>query len=146
MRERVETFGDVALDEPDGSHPVVVDFPQCRMTSSSWSEPMGMRAELRLKVGVKNEAHDFLQQFIRPGLNAKRAFPTILFGNVDAPGRTPSVSFVLQCLDDVVDFVPGHAICGFLGCPFGHGPMVAINLPIGYEVEVWVVQEPIHAL
>ena len=52
MGKRVETFRDIALDEPNTSHPVVVDFPQCRVTSPFWSEPMGMGAKLRLKVGV----------------------------------------------------------------------------------------------
>src|SRR5438876_9454889 len=105
MRKRVETFRDIALYEPNRSHPVVVDFPQCRVTSAFWSEPMGMGAKLRLKVGVENEAHDFLQQFIRPGLNAKRTFPTILFRDVDAPGGFPSISLVPHSVNDRSDFV-----------------------------------------
>ena len=112
MRQRVETFRDIALNEPHRSHPVVVDFPQCRVTSPFWSEPMGMGAKLRLKVGVENEAHDFLQQFIRPGLNTKRAFPTILFRDGDAPGGFPSIPLMPHSVNDRSDFVI-NGIAGF---------------------------------
>ena len=142
----IEAFGDVALYEPNGSYPVMVDFPQGRVTPPFWSEPMGMGAKLRLKVGVENEAHYFLQQFIRPGLNTKWAFPPILFRDVDTPGRAPLIPLVSHCVDDGSNFLPGHAICGFLSCSFSHSSMVPVNLPIGHEVEVWIVQESIHAL
>src|SRR5260221_44636 len=92
---------------------------------------MGMGAELRLKVGVENEAHYFLQQFIRPGLNTKWAFPPILFRDVDTPGRAPLIPLVSHCVDDGSNFLPGHAICGFLSCSFSHSSMVPVNLPIG---------------
>src|SRR5437016_5013677 len=140
MGERVKTFGDVALDEPDASHPVVVDFPQCRMTSPFWPEPMGMGAKLRLKIGVENEAYYFLQEFIRPRLNTKWAFATILFREVGTPGRAPLIPLVSHGVDDGSNFLPGHAIGGFLGCSFGHSSMIAVNLPIGHEIEVWIVQ------
>ena len=142
----IEAFGDVALYEPNGSYPVMVDFPQGRVTPPFWSEPMGMGAELRLKVGVENETHDFLHQFIRPALNAKWTFPAILFRDVDAPGGFPSIPLMPHSVNDGSDFVFRHAICGFLGCSFGHGSMVPINLSVGHEVQVWIEQEPIHAL
>src|SRR5260370_2339209 len=145
MRKRVETFRDVTLYEPDGSHPVVVDFPQCCVTSTFWSEPMGMGAKLRLKIGVENEAHDFLQQFIRPGLNTKWAFPTILFRDVDTPGRTPLIPLVSHCIYDSSNFIPGHAICAFLGCSFGLSSIFPVNLPIGPQCQDLIEQDSLHA-
>src|SRR5947208_3647720 len=116
------------------------------MTSPFWSKSMRIGAELWLKVGVENEAHYFLQQFIRPGLNAKRSFPSILFRDVDAPGGFPSIPLMPHSVNDGSDFVFRHAICGFLSGSFGHGSMVAINLPIGHEIQVGIEQESIHAL
>src|SRR6266702_908805 len=121
-------------------------FSQCRVTSPFWSEPMRMGAKLRLKVGVENEAHDFLHQFIRPALNAKRTFPTILFGDVDASGGFPSIPLMPHSVNDGSDFVFRHTICGLLSCPFGHGSMVPIHLAIGHEIQVGIEQESIHAL
>ncbi len=48
----IETFRDIALDEPHTAHPVMVDFLQGRMASSFWSEPVGMGTELGFKIRV----------------------------------------------------------------------------------------------
>src|SRR6266849_812983 len=103
-----------------------------------------MGAKLWLKIGVQYEAYYFLHQFIRPGLNTKWAFPTILFGEVGTPGRLLLIPFMPYCVNDGRNFVLGHAICGFLSGSFGHGSVVPINLPVSHEVEVWIVQESIH--
>ena len=64
VRERVEAGGDVALDKPAGTRPGMVDLMQGSMASPAGAKPMGGRAKLRLVVGFKEAAQDFLQQFV----------------------------------------------------------------------------------
>ena len=56
----IETFRDVAFDKPDTAHPIMVDFPQGRMASPLWSEPMRVGAKLRFQVGIQEQADDLL--------------------------------------------------------------------------------------
>src|SRR5260370_41020983 len=62
----------------------------------------------------------------------------------------PSNSWALkrplaQGLDDRFNFAQGHTIDGFIGGALGHCPVVAINLPISGEVQVWGVQQSVHS-
>jgi hypothetical protein len=38
-----------------------------------------------------------------------------------------------------------HAIDGFVGGALGHSAVIAINLPIGCQVQIWVVAQSVHA-
>jgi hypothetical protein len=38
-----------------------------------------------------------------------------------------------------------HAVDGFVGGSLGHSPVIAINLPVGCQVQIWGVQQPVHA-
>jgi len=64
MVQTVEAGGDITLDQPRRAGPIIVDFPQRRMTAASAPEAMGMGAELRLEVGLQGQPEDFLQQLI----------------------------------------------------------------------------------
>jgi hypothetical protein len=48
------------LDEPDAAYPVLIDFSQGPMTPPFWSEPMGVGAELRLQIGIQEQADNLL--------------------------------------------------------------------------------------
>jgi len=48
----IEALGYVSLDEPDTAHPMVIDFPQCRMASSFWPKSMGMGAKLEFEIRI----------------------------------------------------------------------------------------------
>ena len=56
-----ETVGDISLDEPLDAFPAVCYFTEGCMASPSWAKPVGMIAEARLEVGVKDLTHHFLQ-------------------------------------------------------------------------------------
>lgn len=47
---RVEELGDVAFNKPASASPVIVDFTQGGMASSSWSKPMRMTTHVRLVI------------------------------------------------------------------------------------------------
>src|SRR5438270_13133669 len=70
----VKTLGDVALNEPRCSMPVVVDFPERSVTSALRTEAVGVWAELRFVIRSEDHAHHFLQQLIRPGGHAQWPF------------------------------------------------------------------------
>src|SRR5271166_190456 len=76
MVDAVEALRYVSLDEPLDPSPVFGDFSEGGVTTSMGTESMGVRAELRLVVGVQKRAHHFLQQFIRPcGYPERTQFP-----------------------------------------------------------------------
>ena len=75
----VKTSADISLNKPDRPFPRVHDLNQSSMTSPVWSEPMGMGTELRLVIRLQDEANHFLQEFVRPGGNAKGAPFSVCF-------------------------------------------------------------------
>ena len=66
MRERSETVRDVALDDPRGAIPEVIDFLQRSMTPSIFSEPMRVFAELDVVKGIEDHANNLSKKFIAP--------------------------------------------------------------------------------
>jgi hypothetical protein len=38
-----------------------------------------------------------------------------------------------------------HAVDGFVGGALGHSTVIAINLPVGCQVQIWGVQQPVHS-
>src|SRR5258708_33156588 len=68
----VEASTDVALNEPRGSAPRMVNLPEGGVTSPLRSEAVGGQAELWLVVGFQEKTKHFLQQFVRPRRQAER--------------------------------------------------------------------------
>ena len=66
----VEIRGDVSLDEPPRSGPCGLDVLEGSVTTTLRSEAVRMVAKLRLEVGFKDQANDFLQQLVAPCWNA----------------------------------------------------------------------------
>ena len=105
MIQTLEASFDIAFYEPRGSKPVAIYFPESRMASSLWAKAMRAIAELWLVIRAEDQANDFLQQLITPGRHAERALlGRVLFLDVDAPRRCPSILFISQGFNDVIDF------------------------------------------
>src|SRR2546425_4358370 len=105
MVEVIEAARNVALQEPRGSAPSIVDLPQCCVASAPFSEAVGMVTERRLKVSGEDHSDHFAEQFVRPHGQSEWAFRTILFGDVDASCWVPSIAFISQCFNDRIDFL-----------------------------------------
>ena len=58
----IEASSDIALHEPLRANPAVVDLVQRGVAAAGWAEAVRGRAELRLVVGLEDEAHHLLQQ------------------------------------------------------------------------------------
>jgi hypothetical protein len=64
MVERPETVGDVALDEPVCSFPDIHDLTQCGVAASARPKPVGEVRELRLVVGLQQQAYHLGDQLV----------------------------------------------------------------------------------
>src|SRR3954465_14930080 len=60
-------LGDVGVHEPLRANPAVVDLVQRSVAAAGRAEAVRGRAELRLVVGLEDEAHHLLQQPAPPG-------------------------------------------------------------------------------
>src|SRR5258708_27413746 len=66
-----------------------------------------------------------------------------MFGNVDASDWLPVKRPIAQSFDDGLNFGNGHSIHRFGSRACGHRSVVAIDFPVGFQVQVWLVQEPV---
>src|SRR5260370_26268908 len=144
--ESVEALRNVALDKPDGSSRVVVDFSERGMTSASRAETMRVLAELSIEVGIQDHAYHFGQEFVAPDRQTQRALAPILFGDIDSSGRFPLIAFRPQQFDDRIDLVQRHCVYGFVGHAGRHRTSVAVDATVGGQIEVFVEQLSIHSL
>src|SRR5262249_61644567 len=136
MVEAVKALGNIALNKPDRSGPGLVDVAQGGVTSPTWPKSMGAVGELRLVVRLQKEADDFLEQLIRPGGHPERTLlRRVGFLDVDTPDGRPPIAFLAECVNDGTDLHQGHPIYGFPGASRRHGARMAIDSPIGHEIE-----------
>jgi hypothetical protein len=73
----IEAICDVALNDPGGSFPGVVDFSQRGVTSSLWSETMRMLAKCPIKIGVQDQPDDLSQEFVAPDRHIHSTLPPL---------------------------------------------------------------------
>jgi hypothetical protein len=66
MVKTAEAVGDVALEEPHGPGPGLLDIPQRGMASASFPETVRRAGEARLVDRLQQEADHFADQLIRP--------------------------------------------------------------------------------
>jgi hypothetical protein len=64
--KRIETPGDVALNEPLRPVPDIDDLTKCGVATSSGTEAVGMVGELDVVVRVQQQANYLGEQFVRP--------------------------------------------------------------------------------
>ena len=106
MIQTVEALRYVALDEPDRPSPRIVDFSECGVAPSLWSEPMRVVAELWLVIRIQQQADDLLQYLVRPHGDTKRAFlGRVGFLDVHAPRWLPLIPFISQSFNDGRNFL-----------------------------------------
>jgi hypothetical protein len=143
----VEVRGDVTLDEPRCTSPVMVDGVECASAASFWAEAVGVVGELRLVVGVQEHPDHLLEQLVRPRWHPERALLRRVFLlNVDAPRRGPSVPFRANDVDDGVDFLHTHTVHGFSRRSRCKSAFVLRQFSIGGEVQRRVEQLSIHVV
>ena len=73
--KRPEAVGDITLDEPGRPAPGVGHLAECGVTAPAGTEPVGTAGELRLVVGLQQEAHHFADEFVRPGRRKYSVIP-----------------------------------------------------------------------
>src|SRR6266851_35562 len=145
--QTVEAGGDVSLHEPGSTRPRPLDLLKGRVAPSAWPKPVRARGELRLEVGLQDQADDFLQQLVRPDGNAERALlGRVLLLDVDAPGWRPSVALEAQGLDDRIDVRQGHAVGRFGGDSRCQRPFVGGDPSKRPQVQLPVEQVPVDTL
>jgi hypothetical protein len=105
-----------------------------------------MLGELRLVIRLKEHADHFLQQFVRPRRQTKWALlPRRTFlGDVDAPRGFPSEALIAQRFDDRLYLAQAHAVHGLRGDAGSHRTVVAVDLPVGDQVQLWVEQTSVE--
>ena len=118
----------VSLYEPACPIPGLLDGTQRCVTASLGAEPVGMIAELLLVVGFQKLPDDLLKELIRPGREAQRSELAVLFGDVDAADWRPSVAFVPQIVNDLVDFRHRHRVTVSVVVPGVIAPLLGYNL------------------
>src|SRR5262245_38948054 len=74
MIDPIETFRDIAFDEPGGPRPSP-DTVEGGMTPSSWPETMGRVPELWVVVCRQEGSHHLLKELIGPGGDATSILP-----------------------------------------------------------------------
>lgn len=105
-----------------------------------------MFAELDIKVGIQNHAHDFRDEFVRPRGDTKWTLLPVLFGNPDSSGRFPVIPLMAKGFDNGIDFLQAHSIHGFIADTARHCAVVAVNAPICFQVQLSIEELSIHAL
>src|SRR6266702_2055502 len=140
MVEVIEATRNVALDEPRCAAPSGVNLPQRRVTPAPFPEAVRMVTECRLKVRAQDHSDHFSEQFVRPHGQAERALLAILFGDVDASRWLPSVAFISQGFNDRINLLQRHCVYGVLVDSWRENTCVAVNFPVGFEVEISVEQ------
>src|SRR5919199_533977 len=89
--EAVKALRNVALDEPGGPQPRLLKLPERMMAPASSAEAIRPLGELRLEVRLQDEADHLLQQLVRPGRDAERAYLPVLLGNVRPSDWRPPI-------------------------------------------------------
>jgi hypothetical protein len=136
-----KAVGDVTLDEPHRSPPLVVDLQQGTMTPAAGAEPVGAVGELRLVVRLQDQAEHFLQQLVRPGRQSQRTLlARSLLLDVAAPHRSPPVALLTEHADDRLDLAEVHAVHSLAGDPRGHRARIPVDLAVSEQVQVRVEQ------
>ena len=88
-----------------------------------------------------------LEQLVRPGGQAQwPELALLLFRDVDAAHWRPSIAFTPKIVNDPVDFRQCHRVYGFRSWSPGHGTFVGIQLGVGPQVQVWVVELSVEIL
>src|SRR6185437_11304641 len=103
MVKLVKTLGDISLDKPFGAGPATFYGGKCRVAPATRSETVRMGAELRVVIRLKNGAHHFPQELIRPTWHAQGPNLPVFLRDIDSAGWSPSVAFEADCLDDAPD-------------------------------------------
>ena len=67
MVERVETLGDVALNEPGRPFPGDRHLAKCGVAAPAGTETVGAVGESGLVIRLKEQTHDFADKLVRPG-------------------------------------------------------------------------------
>ena len=131
--ELVETLSDITLNEPRGTPPSGINRLQRGVTAPASPEPMRVIGKLWFVIRVKEHTNYFLQQFVRPRRQTKRAFlrRRAFLGDVDSPCWLPSIALIAQRFDDCLNLVQTHAVHGFWGDAGRHCTVVAVDLPVG---------------
>src|SRR5579883_1262373 len=142
--KRVKTLFYVALDEPFGACPSMPDRAECAVTSPLRPKPVRMTAHLRFVVGFKDEAYYFLQEFICPCWDTKRAQFSIFLWNMRSPHWCPLKPFITKIINELFNFLLGHAIHGFVCCPFGHRPIIGVKAGVRSQVQHRIVELSIN--
>ena len=99
----VEIVGDVALDKPPCSCPLVLDFCKGCVAPAGRSKAVGALTKLRFVLPFQDAPYYCLKQFIFPGWSTERASFAIGFGDVPPSYWRPSVSLVTHLVDELVD-------------------------------------------
>jgi hypothetical protein len=98
-------------------------------------------AELRFVIRLQDEAYYFLQQFVGPGGQAKRAQVFAVFlGDVDPSHWRPAIPFAAQGGDHGIDFRQGHAIDGVGRRAWSQSTIICIDVGVGTHIQGTVVE------
>ena len=83
----------------------------------------------------------------RPMLECpQRSLLAVCLRNLRAANRRPTVSFLPEQCDNIVDLLESHAIHGFLRGTPRHRPGIPVNLAVRSEKELGVEQLPVNSL
>src|SRR5262249_31079600 len=142
----VEAPLDVTFDEPLRTRPEAEEVAECRVTPPPRPEAVGPVAELRLVIRVQDGPHHLLQQLVRPAGDAQRTQLPSFLRYVRPPCGRPSIPLPPESVDDVRDPPHGHPIRGLVGRPPGQSTAVAVDPPVGPQVQVLVEESSVDAL
>ncbi len=148
MVEPIETLGDVSLDEPRHTSPRLRYFRKGRVTAPSRPEAVRAVGELRLVIRFQKGADHFLQQLVRPRRQTQRSASSgcSFLVDVHTPDRGPPIALVPQRIDDRLNLLQAHAVHGLLVGARCHSTGVAVDLPVGTQVQLRIEQVPVQSL
>src|SRR6266852_3303487 len=63
---------------------------------------------------------------------------TVFLENVGSSGWLPLIPFLPHCLNDGIDFLQRHAVCGFLRDAGRHCAFVPVDASVRCQIQVWV--------
>ena len=116
------------------------------MTTTGGSVTVGAVGELRLVVRLKQQAHDFADELVRPRWQTQRPLLPVLLGDVVPPDGLEAVALVTQRVDDALDLAQRHAVRGFRVGTRRHRSLVGVDAPVGQQVQLRVEQPPIQLI
>src|SRR5207249_645358 len=92
--ERIETRGDVTLNEPGRARPGVGHLAKRGVASPAGPVPVGPVGKLGFVVRLKQQAYHLTDQLVRPRRQAQRSTFPVAFRDVDSPGWAEPVALV----------------------------------------------------